>query len=147
MWFLRKRNGECWKITQEHNEPYIGKLVRLENYNGGYHYYKIVEQDEIFSSDWETVLYNYYKNNQKSEYGWLNREGQFFGCDKYDHAQCIYNISGMYEQDAEKVGWIKIYYDPSMPSARDDGICWYIKDIRRITHEQKDELLMRGFNV
>ena len=146
MWFLQKKNGECWQITRERVKPYVGKLVRLENSNGGYHYYKITEQDEIFSSTWEKVLYEYYKNNQNTQYGWLSPRGEFFGCEYYDHAQCIHIVSGMYEKDAELAGWIKIYYEPAR-SENPNGCSYWLPDSWRMTKAQRDELLMRGFNV
>ena len=146
MWFLKKQNGECWQIKNEYDKPYVGKLVCLKNSLGGYHYHKISEEDEVFSSDWETILYDFYKNNQNSQYGWLSPKGDFFGCEYYDHANCIYIVSHMYEKDAERAGWIKIYYEPAR-SNNPNGCCYWLPEEWRMTKAQRDVLLMRGFNV
>jgi len=162
MWFVRKRkrnaageiidNGGVWEITDEPTGVEWGDMCRIENAYGGWHYYTITKEDEIFESDWDTVEREQYQSYTDAEYGWIAPDGTFYGCNYEDHAHCIYAVSGMYESNAERAGWIKIYRDPTMvryhPERTNefDG-CYWIVDSEMMTVEQKKTLYKRGFKI
>lgn len=162
MWFVRKQkrnsegkivaNGGVWEIVDEPTGVEYGDLCRVENAYGGWHYYTITKEDEIFESDWDTVEKEYYRAYTDAEYGWIAPDGTFYGCDYEDHAHCIYAVSNMYESNAEQAGWIKIYRDSTMalyhPERTNDfDSCYWICDSEIMTPEQKKTLYERGFKI
>lgn len=162
MWFVRKRkhntageiidNGGVWEIMDEPTGVEYGDMCRVENAYGGWHYYTITKEDEIFESDWDTVEREQYQSYTDAEYGWIAPDGTFYGCNYENHAHCIYAVSGMYESNAERAGWIKIYRDPTMaryhPERTNefDG-CYWITDSEMMTPAQKKTLHERGFKI
>ena len=162
MWFVHKRkrnaageiidNGGIWEIIDEPTGVEWGEVCRVENAYGGWHYYTITKEDEIFESDWDTVEREQYQSYTDAEYGWIAPDGTFYGCNYEDHAHCIYAVSGMYESMAERAGWIKIYRDPTMaryhPERTNefDG-CYWISDSEMMTDAQKKTLYERGFKL
>lgn len=162
MWFVRKQkrnqegkiidNGGVWEIVDEPTGVEYGDICRIENAYGGWHYYTITKEDEIFESDWDTVEKDYYRNYTTAEYGWIAPDGTFYGCDYEDHAHCIYAVSDMYESAAEKAGWIKIYRDPTMARYHPERVndfdgCYWICDSAVMTPAQKKTLYDRGFKI
>lgn len=159
MWFVHKRrmqdghyadNGGVWEIMDSPTGVEWGDMVRIENAYGGWHFYTISPDDEIFESDWDTVERNYYMSKTNAEYGWIAPDGTWYGCEYEDHAHCIYAVSGLYESQAEQQGWIKIYRDPVMATWHPertnefDG-CYWIVDSEKMTEAQKHTLHIRGF--
>lgn len=160
MWFVRKRkrnqagqiidNGGIWEIVDEPTGVEYGDVCRVENAYGGWHFYTITKEDEIFESDWDTVEREQYAAYQDAEYGWIAPDGTFYGCNYEDHAHCIYAVSGMYESIAERMGWIKIYRDPTMARYHPERVnefdgCYWIYDSEIMTDAQKKTLYERGF--
>lgn len=150
-WFIHEHNNGIWRI-KENKKPEIGDIITAVNIKGGRHKHVVQPGEEIFQSTWNEIFYNKYLNNSDSKCGWISPRGEFFGCNTFDHADCIYTISGMFEYDAERAGWIKIYYDNTLKNLmpthfRPDGYGWWIGYDRKPTTEQIDTLLKRGFNV
>lgn len=136
-------NNEYWELCAP---PIINSFIKIKNKDEKIIYYKIKNSDYIIDSNWNEILYNFYQKNQDSKFGWIDKNGIFFGCKEHDHARCIQIISNMREEDAEKVGWIKIYYDKKL-SSRADGLVWYINKKYKPTKQQFDTLLFKGFNI
>ena len=142
-----------WKITNAKPPFEIGQEIKIENAMGGYHYHIINDMDSFLQSTWEKIETKRFLNNQDSNYGWINKNGIFYGCDYEEHAYCIYRISGLHEDEAERAGWIKIYRDPLLanycPDRSNGTDCVYYYDSinSRLTKAQKDTLLSRGFNI
>ncbi len=115
---------------------------RLVNCNGGWHDYipnsddEIVEVDDIKELDFSYLL------NPNSTYGWIAPDGTFYGCSSYEHdmiARMVLKFDEG-EWEAEERGYIKIFFDPI-----DFKPNWYSN--LRITKKQRDELLIRGFEI
>lgn len=160
-WFLHEmddrynppRDNGYWEIkyyNTEDEKPQVGEKVRLENACGGGHYTTIHENDILVWDTWEHVEYLYYSNNQKADYGWIDFEGKFYGCDYMGHAGCAGACFNLSEWEAEQAGYVKIYSDPILAKYDDirfrpDGLGWYCS--HKLTNAQKSTLLERGFKV
>ena len=140
IWFLHefddKHDNGYWEIGE--NKPEIGDFIKVYNDYGGFHSHLITEEDELVQSTWEKVLYKYYHDNQTSPYGWIDREGNFFGCDYMEHSKCADACFNLTEAQAEQQGYIKIY------SALRE-LEYYCNG--RMTVAQKNTLESRGFTV
>ena len=99
---------------------------------------KLIFDKMVYQSTWEEILYKYYHDNQTSPYGWIDREGNFFGCDYMEHRDCANACFNLTETQAEKQGYIKIY------SALGE-LEYYCNG--RMTVAQKNTLENRGFTV
>ena len=118
------------------------------NSNGIINYIK-----KIVKRDGKLHLSSRFLKNQNSGHGWIDKNGIFYGCNYEEHAYCVYRISGLHEDEAERAGWIKIYRDPQLannyPEFSNGTDCVYYHDSinSRLTKAQKDTLLSRGFNI
>lgn len=155
-WFLHEidysrippRDNGYWEIRG--NKPEPNTIIQIYNIIGGHHDYKVTELDEFIYSDWETVARRRYTENQKSDYGWIDLEGNFYGCDWSEHRDCADICFGLTELDAERQGYVKIYYDKSNAKYdnyhyRPDGLGWYCD--RPLTDAQITKLNERGFSA
>ena len=52
---------------------------------------------------WNVMLLNHYIKNQNSPYGWIDLEGNFYGCDYHEHAFCLEVCFGNYENKIKPV--------------------------------------------
>lgn len=144
IWFLHEfddrynppRDNGYWEIGED--KPEIGDFIKLYNSCGGFHNHLITEKDELIQSTWEEILYKYYHDNQTSPYGWIDREGNFFGCDYMEHKACADACCNLTEIQAEQQGYIKIYSALGELEYYCDG---------RMTVAQKNTLESRGFIV
>ena len=107
--FSRYGNGVVldngwWKISEN------GKY--LENRSGGYHGYTPREDDIIVEvDDWDDLDYSYLLKPD-SPYGWIDRDGKFYGCDyRHHNALAIYVFRKDDEEDLIREGWVKVYRD------------------------------------
>ena len=63
-----------------------------------------VEAKSFADLDWfGTIL-----SNDVSSFGWLDRKGNFYGCDYYAHDMQAKYVHGKSRQELEKLGWIHI---------------------------------------
>lgn len=99
----------------------------------------IVEMDGFDSFPVEQVIDGVY-NNMMGPYGWINIQGQFFGCDPTFHAMQAREIHHLSEIQLENFSWIKIYKNPKY--GRPD----FILPKHRITKQQLDTLTMFGYH-
>jgi hypothetical protein len=151
-WFLREWNG-YWEVkwhSNENDKPQVGEQLTVENFCGGHHYHTVKEDDEFLYSTWDHVEYLYYSNNTKADYGWVDKEGRFYGCDWMGHSACAAAIFHISEHEAEQAGYVKIYRDPLLATYDDvhftpDGRGWYCS--RPLTDAQRSTLLEKGFKV
>ena len=51
----------------------------------------------------------------KSDAGWLDREGRFYGCDSRSHDTYAHYIFKKEVVDLEKTGWVRVYGKSSEP--------------------------------
>lgn len=126
-----------WEIIND--PPYKpGKYIQVENRYGGKHFHMITEDDEIINSDWQTVNRKYYLNKSDSLYGWIDKDGTFFGCDYFEHNDCAQACFGMYEGEAERAGYVKIYQD-------NNGLTYYHEGF--LTDAQRQCVINRGIEL
>ena len=128
-----------WEYSEE-EIPQIGDLIQVENQYGGYHFHRVNKEDEFFEGEWDEVLREYYKKQTDKEYGWIDKDGIFYGCDYADHACCADACFGLSELEAEDAGIIKIFSEHKK-------LCWYLKPRLHMTKAQEDTLLTRGFDL
>lgn len=140
---LEKRdNGKVWdngywEIVDE--PPYkAGYCVKVENNCGGWHYHTITKNDEIIESDWTTINHNYYLNKTDSPYGWIDKEGNFYGCDYFEHNDCAITCFGLYEGSAERAGYVKVYKENNELTYYHEGF---------LTDAQRQTLINRGIEL
>lgn len=146
-WFLHEWNG-YWAVKYCDEKPKVGEYITVENSCGGHHNHTVQEDDEFIYDTWNHVEYLYYSNNTKAEYGWIDREGRFYGCDWMDHYACAVAIFNLPEYEAEQAGNVKIYRDLFLAEHDNthftpDGRGWYCS--RPLTDAQKLTLLDKGF--
>lgn len=95
---LKIDNG-WWKIENNY----------LYNRAGGSHSYVPNENDIIAEvNDWDDLDYSYLLKPD-SEYGYIDREGNFYGCDYHEHSDIAELYLKTTERELEEKGWIKIY--------------------------------------
>jgi len=140
---LEKRdNGKIWdngywEIIDD--PPYKPDYhIRVENRYGGWHYHTITEDDEIIESDWQTIDHNYYLSKVNSPYGWIDKDGTFFGCDYFEHNDCALACFGLYEGAAERAGYVKIYKE-------NDKLSYYHEGF--LTDAQRQALINRDIEL
>ena len=144
-----------WEITDDNHAPpyFIGETIRIENARGGFHYHTVCEKDEFIYSTWQEIETNRFLKNQDADYGWIDKKGNFYGCEYEEHAYCIRAISNMDEYEAERNGWIKIYRDPTMKKINPKfsnafDTCYYFDFINcHMTKAQEETLIERGFYI
>ena len=142
-----------WRIRDAKPPFIIGDKILVENPMKSFHSHIICDKDTFIESTWGELETNRFLRNQDSNYGWIDKNGIFYGCDYEEHAYCVYRISGLHEDEAERAGWIKIYRDPQLanhcPEYSNGTDCVYYHDNinSRLTKAQKDTLLSRGFNI
>ena len=96
----------------------VGQTYKVTNELGGYHYHTITESDEIkaFDKKWQAWEINRepvkLKANKKGDdppYGWLDRDGNFYGCGKMGHTQLASDAFGKMDEELEdEYGFVKI---------------------------------------
>lgn len=135
----------------EHNSYQNGKIIEcngwweLENnicYNraGGRHEYYPTKFDKIVEAeDWKDLDYSYLIKKD-SQYGWVNPQGDFFGCNYRDHLNLAEWYFKKTERELEKSGWVKIYKDF-------EGERRFFSENYRLTETQRVKLESLGFNV
>lgn len=140
---LQKRdNGKIWdngywEITDD--PPYKpGYQIRVENRHGGWHYHTITEDDEIIESDWQTIDRKYFLSKSDSPYGWIDKDGTFYGCDYFEHIDCALVCFDLYEGAAEQAGYVKVYKD-------NGGLTYYHEGF--LTDAQRQTLIDRGIEL
>ena len=84
--------------------------------------------------------------------GWIDKQGEFHFSEGISHEWCIRKIASMSEEEGERAGYIKIFYDPqnsrhNFAHSRPDGYCYYVDPTVHLTKAQKDALLIRGFEI
>jgi len=126
-----------WEIMDD--PPYKpGCCVKLENSSGGWHFHTITKDDEIIESDWETVERKYYLSKSDSPYGWIDKDGIFYGCDYFEHNDCALTCFGLYEGSAERAGYVKVYKENNELTYYHEGF---------LTDAQRQTLINRGIEL
>ena len=111
------------------------------NRNGGKHQHIPGDDDIIVEADdWSDLDYSHLLVKD-SLYGWINPQGDFYGCNYRDHSALAELYLHKCERQLEKDGWIKIYKD-----AFDGEPTWYC-DKLMITEAQKITLERKGLEV
>ncbi len=104
--FLRYSDGSItdngwWKISEDG--------TKLLNRCGGYHSYEPSEGDIICEEDsWNDLDYSYLIKNE-SPYGWIDRNGKYYGCEYADHDNIAEFVFNKTSWQLECEGWIKVY--------------------------------------
>lgn len=90
-----------WEISEDG--------TRLINIYGGWHNYTpreddiVVEADSWYDLDWSHLL------KPDSPYGWIDRDGKWYGCGYQNHSAVAEFVLGKTERDLEESGWVKLY--------------------------------------
>ena len=117
---------------------------RLVNQKGGWHDYEPRPDDEIFEvENYEDLTFRKYYVNNKYKTGWLDRNGNFFGCDFMEHSTVAYYCFHKEEYELEDMGWVKISRD----LYSSNGLAYYHVCILDLTDAQKKWLIDNGFSV
>lgn len=130
--FLRYADG-----TVIENGWWEIKGDRLINMVGGWHPYNpreddiIIEAENIESLDWSCLIDNKYST------GWLDLDGNFYGCEPTGHSMMAEFYFKSSERELEKIGFVKLFRD------YDQTINWYCEK-REPTKKQEDYLLENG---
>lgn len=127
-----------WEIIDDLPYYEAGFCVKLENSSGGWHFHIITKDDEIIESDWETVKRKYYLSKSDSPYGWIDKDGIFFGCDYFEHNDCALACFGLYEGAAEQAEYVKIYKE-------NDKLSYYHEGF--LTDAQRQALINRNIEL
>ena len=104
--FLRYSNGEVrdngwWKISEDG--------TKLINRCGGHHSYTPNENDIICEVEsWDDLDYSFLLKDE-SPYGWIDRNGRYYGCDYEDHDDIAEYVLKKTSRQLETEGWIKVY--------------------------------------
>lgn len=156
--WLPERNGRCylyngpWMYDWGNKPPTVGTEIRVLNAFGGFHYHIVNEHDVFVEEEPQKVWREYYMGKSDEKCGWIDREGNFYGCGRMDHAICIGDCFDLYESEAEQAGFIKLYYDDVLAEHYPErflpsGLGWYLDHNKKMTNEQKATLINRGFSV
>lgn len=130
-----KRDNGWWKISED------GK--HLENPCGGYHDYIPCQDDVIAEADsWDDLDYSFLLKPD-SPYGWIDREGKFYGCAYSDHSAVASRILHSSERTLEMQGYIKIYRN--FEGKTEWFIEWDYCHSGGITEAQEKTLEEKGF--
>lgn len=70
-----------------------------------------------------------------SNFGWLNRNGRFFGCPTYYHDQLAEFMLGLDVTELENTGWVRV-----------KGSNYY-SCLKRLSAEQRNWLSIKGYKV
>ena len=137
--FCRYGNGQIedngwWKISSD------GK--RLINRHGGGHDYIPSDNDIICEVDhWEDLDYSYLLKPD-SPYGWIDREGKWYGCRYMQHDDVAELVLHTSSRELEENGWIKIF---RTWNCQRDAYIDYQNGIRgRVTEQQLKTLVDIG---
>lgn len=104
--FLRYSDGTVrdnmwWRISED------GTM--LFNRCGGHHSYEPSEDDIICEVDsWDDLDYSFLLKNE-SPYGWIDRNGKYYGCEYEDHDDIAELVLHKTSRQLETEGWIKVY--------------------------------------
>lgn len=90
------------------------------------------------------------KQLSNNPYGWIDREGVFYGCNYHEHSICAARYFGYSEAAAESSGYIKIYLDKTMAKYDPqhflpNGYGWYCSN--HITQKQANTLAELGLPI
>lgn len=126
------RDNGWWRISGD----------RLYNRCGGSHDY-VPHDDDIIceANDWDELDYSYLLKPE-SKYGWIDRNGRFYGCNYEEHDDIAELVLHKSSRQLETEGWIKIY------ASFTHDIEAYIDDKwrRLITPEQIQTLSDKGLH-
>lgn len=104
--FLKYSNGTVvdngwWRISDDG--------TKLVNRCGGYHGYEPSEDDIVCEVDgWGDLDYSFLVKND-SPYGWIDRNGKYYGCEYEDHEDIAEFVLHKTSRQLEAEGWIKVY--------------------------------------
>ena len=83
--------------------------TKLYNRRGGYHSYTPSKDDIICEADsWDDLDYSFLVKND-SLYGWIDRNGRYYGCEYEDHDDVAELVLHKTSRQLEEEGWIKVY--------------------------------------
>lgn len=116
---------------------------RLVNQNGGWHDYTPKRSDKVYEVDrYEDLPFKDFYISDKFKTGWLDRNGNFFGCDYMEHEFVAYYVFHKEEHELEELGWVKIYKDVF------NGTYDYLHYSKYpLTEFQRKYLIDNGFNL
>lgn len=120
---------------------------RLVNSKGGWHDYVPSPDDEIIEGTWDDVMKLRYKPDDSQITGWLAPDGTFYGCAPEDHYAIAKYHLGCTEQELEKKGFAKIFFNPRFMI--DHGAPSYEairSDLHRMTDAQLQVLKDKGID-
>ena len=132
--FIEYKNGEVkdngwWRIEGD----------KVVNMVGGWHHLciddksVIVEANDWHDLDWSCLI------KPDSPYGWVDIQGNFFGCDYMEHAFFAKYYFKLTERTLEDIGYVKIYREI------DGSQAYYVS--RHLNEKQENKLLELGVEL
>lgn len=117
---------------------------KLVNQKGGFHDYTPKEDDIIYEvKKYEDLPFRKYCIDNSYKTGWLDRNGNFFGCSFMEHAFVAYYCFHREEHELEDMGWVKISRD----LYEKNGLSYYHCCVLGLTDAQRKYLIDNGFDV
>lgn len=116
---------------------------RLVNLNGGWHDYRPSKNDKVYEvENYEDLPFRDYYINNDFKTGWLDRNGNFFGCDYMEHEFVAWYVFHKEEHELEEMGWVKIY-----KNIFEGGYDYLHYSRLPLTDSQKKYLIDNGFDI
>lgn len=115
------------------------KLVgnTLINCRGGRKPYSIANDiilEEVYADEFEDLDWSKtWLNDSDSEYGWLDRDGNFYGCGYESHDLSSYFLFKCEVGELEEKGFVRVSYDYQCR--------------KRLSVEQKNWLILHGYKI
>lgn len=129
-----KRFNGFWEIAGD----------RLVNRYGGWHNYYPKPEDIIYEvNEYEDLPFIDYLIDNRYKTGWLDRNGNFFGCGFMEHGDVAYYCFHKEEHELEKMGWCKITRD----LYQKNGLNYFHYCILDLTDAQRKYLIDNEFDV
>lgn len=128
----------------------VGCTCRVYNICGGWHEVTIKAEDEIIQADTWDELDCSYLLNSNSHLGWLSPEGEFYGCDYFEHSLIAERIIHKSEPELEEEGWVKMYRSQLFPLDPPDYFLGQSRSnihANYLTNKQVEVLLEKGFKI
>ena len=137
----RTRDNGWWEIG---HDGYV------YNRRGGRHSYVPSEDDEIVEKeDWSDIIKATVRDDTYAT-GWIDTNGEFYGCARTDHALMAEYYFGQNEVQLENMGYVKVYELPmevmiEKISNGGDSHMFEAYLVERSTIQQRDKLENMGF--
>lgn len=108
-WYSKEVQDEnsWWAIQDDDEQLWINSLGGRCSISEQSIVLETVYAEEFEDLDWSSTSLNL----PDSKFGWLDRNGKFYGCSYEDHDSCAYYLLKSDVSDIESKGWVRVYDD------------------------------------